>query len=52
MNKKRRMFETRGLIKRYLSQGLTQTEIARVLGITRQGVSLYVKQIRGRNRNG
>lgn len=40
-----------GLIKKYLGQGLSQAEIAKLLGISRQRVNYWVVNIRNKDKD-
>lgn len=46
MGTKKSSIETRGIVKKYLEKGLGQSEIARLLGVSRQAVNYWVQIIR------
>jgi len=46
MNHKKSKLELRGTIKKYLSVGLNNIEIARLLGMSKQAVHYWIKEIR------
>jgi hypothetical protein len=46
MKTKKSSIEIRGLIKRYLSQGLKPIEISRVMDMSRQAINYWVREIR------
>ena len=46
MKKKISKIELKGLVKKYLSLGLSQVEIAELLDMSRQAVHYWVKEIR------
>lgn len=43
---KKSRVELKGLVKRYVCQGLTQVEIAKLLGMSRQAVHYWVELLR------
>jgi len=54
MSTRKSSLETRGSVKKYLAQGLTGSEIARLLGSTRQRINYWIQIIReeeGKNEN-
>ena len=50
MNQKSKL-ELRGQVKKYLSVGLTGQEIARLLGMSKQAVHYWIKEIRREGKN-
>jgi predicted transcriptional regulator len=49
MKKDKSKLELKGLVKKYLSLGLSQVEIAELLNMTRQAVHYWVRMIRREN---
>ena len=44
---KKSKIEIKGAVKKYMGQGLTQIEMAKLLGMSRQAIHYWVSLIRG-----
>ncbi len=52
MQKRKSSIEIKGIIKKYLGQGLKQVEIATLLGISKQKLHYWIRIIRGEDQGG
>jgi len=46
MSTRKSSLEIKGSVKKYLSKGLRQSEIAKLLGLSRQNINYWVQMIR------